>query len=363
MRFMVAAKVSTDPLGHFVSREEAGGLNDSTLAVHPVGLNAIEPRTLARQKAGHDAHSLVLLPDLAIVGADPGAYLLAKVPGSIVPDQDQGGLAERLQFLAAPGQVLGGQWADRAILDEAQPDLCGQALRCGRRRDQQAITGQGLRVWIVLGRRLFHQAQFRVLVTPGMQGRLADAAPPHFVLEAQGILGMLPSQGNQPVSLSFFFAYAGSGLVIQCLARFQRTPNRCKAVRTASRLTRKGVMPCSKLTSAASSKLHRLVAFPKWRGLWCSNAPSCSGLAPSKAVAIRCGTEEPRCKAAKPTWLKARIPFSAVSVSQCSSCAICDARLPLALASTIWQRRTTKASCERSPCRKAACSSSVKLRT
>ena len=39
-----------------------------------------------------------------------------------------------------------------------------------------------------------------------------------------------------------------------------------------SSLTRVAVSPCSKLTSAASSSVHRLVGLPKARGLWCNSS-------------------------------------------------------------------------------------------
>ena len=109
------------------------------------------------------------------------------------------------------------------------------------------------------------------------------------VLNAQGVFRLACGQLDQPVMVSFFHAYAGSGLVIHCLARFRRTPRRCKAVRTVSRLTRSGVTPSS------------------------------------------------------PVQLKASMALRAVSVSQPNSAAIWYARLPLALARRIWQRRSTKA--------------------
>jgi hypothetical protein len=37
---------------------------------------------------------------------------------------------------------------------------------------------------------------------------------------------MLAGQADQPVAELFFRTYSGSGLVIHCLARFQRIPNR-----------------------------------------------------------------------------------------------------------------------------------------
>src|SRR5207244_9688013 len=70
----------------------------------------------------------------------------------------------------------------------------------------------------------------------------------------------------------FFRAYAGSGLVSQCLARFQPTPRRFKVARIVSLLTGSAVKPCSKLTLAAHARAHRLVGWLNVRGLWLNRA-------------------------------------------------------------------------------------------
>jgi len=56
-------------------------------------------------------------------------------------------------------------------------------------------------------------------------------------------------------------------------------------------------------------------------------------------------TDEPAVKAASPARLKALMALRAVSVSQPNSVPIWDARLPLALASRIWQRRSRVGPC------------------
>src|SRR5215213_11564784 len=118
MRLMVASKVGTDTLRHFLSSKQAGRLNDIAFAMNPVWLNAIEPGTLAGQVEGDDAHSLALLPNLTIVCVEPGPHWLADVPGGIVPDQDQSRFALLFQFFAAPGQVLRRDGTQRSVLDE-----------------------------------------------------------------------------------------------------------------------------------------------------------------------------------------------------------------------------------------------------
>ncbi len=68
---------------------------------------------------------------------------------------------------------------------------------------------------------------------------------------------MLAGQVDQSVAELFFRAYSGSGLVIHCLARFQRIPKRSSVARTVSSLTRSLVNPSARLTSATNSKRAR----------------------------------------------------------------------------------------------------------
>lgn len=293
MWFMSTIKVCTDAVCYFLGAEQTCGLHDVSFAMNPVRLDAVEPGALGGQVAGHNTYALASLPDLSIVCPEPVAHLVAHVPRDIVPDHDQSGLAHLFQLLAAPGQIVDSDGANRAPLHKAQPDLFWQGFRGSWTRNQQAITSQRLGVRIVLGHGLLNQTQRFPFCCPSVHVRLRDPAPPDFILKADGIFRVMRYQFNQTVSVSFFRTYAGSGLVIHCLARFQRTPNRCNAVRTASRLTRFGVKLCSKLTSAANSSVHKLVSLPKSRGLWCSNARSRSDAATSNASAVRCGTFEP----------------------------------------------------------------------
>src|SRR5215831_9453951 len=118
---MGAAKVRADAVGDLLSAEQAGWLEHGTLAVHPLRLNRVEPRTLDGQIAGEDAHALSALLHLLIVGADPGADALTHVPGRVVPEQDPDPHARLLQPAHTPAQELLGDRADRPPSNKAQP--------------------------------------------------------------------------------------------------------------------------------------------------------------------------------------------------------------------------------------------------
>src|SRR5512135_2666623 len=94
-----------------------------------------------------------------------------------------------------------------------------------------------------------------LLILPSVQVRLGKAAPPDFVQKADDPLWVLAGIRNQAVTSFFLSRYCGSGLVIQCLARFQLVLSRLRARRTLSSETSVWVIPCSKLTRAANSKV------------------------------------------------------------------------------------------------------------
>src|SRR5713101_3129294 len=145
--------------------------------------------------------------------------------------------------------------------------------------DQQAVTGQGFGVRIGGWHGLLDEVQGLLRGSPGMQPGLRQATPPRLIFKAQRPLRVAGGQTDQAVPGFFLRAYAGSGLVIQRLARCQLTPKRRKAVRIAARLTRWAVRPWAKLTAAAPSNVQRLLGWPKVRGLWCHKA--CSRSAPA----------------------------------------------------------------------------------
>jgi len=62
-----------------------------------------------------------------------------------------------------------------------------------------------------------------------MQLGLGLATPPEVIFAAQGDARMVGGDPDQPIAWRFCNVYAGSGLTIQCLARFQLTPKRTMA--------------------------------------------------------------------------------------------------------------------------------------
>src|ERR687887_1428061 len=107
-----------DALNEFGGRQQVLRVHDRALAMQPLGLNRIEPGTLAGQQGTDEAHALAALLDVALVLAHPGAHALAIMPGGIVPDQQDGALALLLRPLRTPRQEGDGDRTDGAALDE-----------------------------------------------------------------------------------------------------------------------------------------------------------------------------------------------------------------------------------------------------
>src|SRR5262249_40720444 len=148
------------------------------LAVDPLGLDGIEPGAFTRQPAGDKADALPLRLDPMIMGVDPVAHLDAFMPRGIVPDQEQRLLAQRREFVAAPGQKLRGGSTDGLPYRKAQPDLFWGSRRGPQ---QQAITGQGFGRIIALGPRLLDQPQPSSGWCPAVQLGLRQATPPDLI--------------------------------------------------------------------------------------------------------------------------------------------------------------------------------------
>jgi len=266
------AEVSSHPLHQFGSRQQPGGFDHGSFPMDPMRLQGIEPGAFDRQGTTHNPDALALPFDLLVMLSEPLPHCLAAVPRRIIPHQQQGGFAHGGQLGADPGQEGDRHRTHRPASHEAQPHVLLAHSLGSPLLDQQAITGQGFGVRIGGGHGLLDEVQGLLRGRPGMQPGLGQATPPRLIFKPQRPLRVAGCQADQAGPGFFLRAYAGSGLVIQCLARCQLTSKRRKAVRIASRLTRWGVRPWAKLTSAANSNVHRLVGWPKVRGLWCNKA-------------------------------------------------------------------------------------------
>ena len=138
--------------------------------------------------------------------------------------------------------------------------------------------------------------------------------------------------------------------MIHRFARIHLTERRRdKVARMVSPETRSSVRPSSKATSAAISKVHRLVSYPNSLGERWSICRKASALCWSKAAYTRFGA---RGASAEGVWAPLvegvdGVPDRLRSAPEASG--YLRRRFPRALASRIWQRRITKASLDRSP--------------
>lgn len=83
-----------------------GHFGDAPLAVHPPGLNEIEPGAHNWQAADQQPNALAHLLDLVIVLPNPLTNCLTELPSDIIPDDDQDELAQRLHSGTTPRQEL-----------------------------------------------------------------------------------------------------------------------------------------------------------------------------------------------------------------------------------------------------------------
>ena len=184
-------------LGQLLGAEQPVDLHHPAFAVHPLGLYRVELRALSEQQTAYNPHPPTALLDLSVMRADSGTHLLAYVPGSVVPNQNQNLLADPLELLAAPLQEAGGYGAHRTAIHEAQP--------CPfRPRQEEPVTGESLGVWIIFDDRLLHQTRGLPLLASAVQRGQSQQAPPGFVLETHHPARVPLRQADQPVSAPFF---------------------------------------------------------------------------------------------------------------------------------------------------------------
>jgi hypothetical protein len=189
-----------DPIRKLISAQKTLRLDHVSLAVDPLGLNSIEPRTLFRQKAGHYPYSssaTIVVFDSAVVGSDPASHFMALMPTGVVPEQEQGLFAPLLKPVAAPPKKLRGYGTHRAAIDKPQPRLL-------ELWQIQPVAGEGFGVGIVLCGFFFEEAHRPIRFAPGVQRGPLEAGEPGLVLETQRPLRMGLGEPDQPLESPFF---------------------------------------------------------------------------------------------------------------------------------------------------------------
>jgi hypothetical protein len=151
VRFMGTLIVVTDSIGKLLGCQHATRGNNGPFAMDPFWLNRIQPRAFDRQQPDDDADAGGAPFDRQVVLAQPRPDLPADVPGCIVPDQEQRGLARPLELRTPALQDRNRHGADRAPIHKLEQQLVGGGGGQGGRPQQHAVAGQ--RRWItIIGR-------------------------------------------------------------------------------------------------------------------------------------------------------------------------------------------------------------------
>jgi hypothetical protein len=229
--------------------------------------------------------------------ASPVLHGMAAGPRRVVPHHQPSGAALCRSLGGAPRQDIAGDGTPGPPRDKPEPPL---VRRLGAWPHQPALTRQGLGIGIVRGEGQLLQLIRGLGLCPPLVMGLGQPTPPHCVANTQRPRGGDHGALEQLVTPFFFRADAGSGLVIQCVARFHDTRKRRRATRMASSLTSRGVSPWATLTWAASARVHRRVGMPTVRGLWWNSARRDSQVPASKLVAVVGGRDDCGCSAVSP---------------------------------------------------------------
>jgi hypothetical protein len=191
---------SANSVGELVSSQQSIGVYDLALAVYPLGLYGIEPRTLLRKKAAYDPHSAPVLFDFSVVRSEPAPELFGDVPACVVPDEKQHSLACRLELLATPRKEARGYGTHRPPIYEPQPRLLVEFGQV------ETVAGDGLRLGVIFGNRPLDEALGLPFLAPATQGRQGHPAPPALVQETHRPLGTGLGEANQSVAAPFFLS-------------------------------------------------------------------------------------------------------------------------------------------------------------
>src|SRR5215218_3629588 len=200
---MLVMRTTKDPansVGELVSSQQSVGFYDLALAVYPLGLYGIEPRTLLGQQAAHYPNSAPALLDFSVVRSEPAPDLFGDVP-----DENQHSLACRLELLATPRKEARGYGTHRPPIHEPQPHLLVEFGQI------QAVAGYGLRLGVIFGYRALDETLGLAFLAPATQSRQGYPAPPALVQETHRPLRTGLGEANQSVAASFFSRTKGRG--------------------------------------------------------------------------------------------------------------------------------------------------------
>ena len=112
---------TTNPVGEFVSSQQSVRLDHFPLAVYPLGLDGVEPRTLFGQQTTYDPHSFAALLDCSVMPSEPAPDFLGDMPTGVVPDEDHGLLAYSFELFTAPPEELRRYGTHGPAVNKPQP--------------------------------------------------------------------------------------------------------------------------------------------------------------------------------------------------------------------------------------------------
>src|SRR5918995_1351426 len=248
-------------VGKLVCSEKSVGFDHLALAVNPLRFDGVQPRALLRKQATDDPYPLSALFDSAVVGTEPTPHLFGDVPTGVVPDENENLLANGFELSHAPLEKAPRYRRNRPSVHEPDP----RPIESGQ---VESVTAYGFRLGVVLGDRPLDEARGLALLGPGVERGQGHPAPPALVQEAHrpGV-GIGLGHFHQSIATPFFLSYRGSGEVIQRLARIHLIPRRRESVaRMVSPEIGLSTSPSSKATSAAISKVQRLLSRPNSLG-------------------------------------------------------------------------------------------------
>jgi hypothetical protein len=296
------------------------------------------------QKPAYDPYSLATLFDLAVMFAEPAPHLAAYVPARVVPDQKQDLLAECFELLSAPSEKPGCYAAHGPTIHEPKPRLV-------ELRQIESVAGEGFRIGIVLSDRLLDEARRLPLLGPallkvGTRPLGSTSTRPRNPRPTEGQPRLHSSVGR-----AVFFSF------VQGIGRCDPSLGSLPAHSEKARKRCPDGLPANPLLDQALLETHlcrhlqrpeATLSLPNSLGERCSSSLKASALFSSKVAWVLLGREEPATKASRPRSLKLWIASRTVCAPQPKFLAICGATSPRELAKSIWDRRKTKVSFERS---------------